>query len=67
MADKVYDKFLEDERKHNSDKMSVLSMIYSIGKPCTAGEAGVTMVIVWELLRDKYIKDVTPRGGLVVH
>jgi len=62
MADKAYDKFIADKNKHLKDKRDALAKLSERGKPCTAYDMGEPMVMMWELLSDKYVEDVTPRG-----
>ena len=68
VADKAYDKFKEDERKHISKLKEVLIKLRETGKPATAYDLETSMVIMWELLQKGYVEDVTPAartGGAV--
>lgn len=68
VADKAYDKFKEDERKHRTKLKKALERIDTLGDLVTAHDAETPMVIMWELLQKGYIEDVTPTartGGAV--
>jgi len=62
IADKAYDKFIADKNNHLRDKRAALAKLSERGKPCTAYDIEEPMVMMWELLSDKYVEDVTPRG-----
>lgn len=68
LADKAFDKFKKDERKHTAKLRRVLGRVNDLGNLVTAYDAKASMVIMWELLREGYIEDVTPAartGGAV--